>query len=503
VDFLARAGQRYWQVLPIHPVGPGYSPYAGTSAFAGNPMLIGLEQLVEQGLLLPGDVEKVPDTHHVDYERVSAMREAALRKAFARRGRETHADAEEFQAFRASQRFWLEDYALFCAASQHHGGRNWLAWDAALARREPAALARARRTWAEEIQFVEFTQWLFDRQWRELRTYANERDILLIGDVPIFVAHESADVWGHQEVFLLDDTGRPTHVSGVPPDYFSETGQRWGTPLYRWNALAERDYGWWVQRMRGLFARFDLVRLDHFIGFARYWKIPAEAETAVDGKWMKGPRDALFAAIARAMGRGDEDQPLPLIAEDLGCVNRQVTELRDRLRLPGMRVMQFGFAGDGKPDPLHVPHAYPRRCVAYTGTHDSNTLVGWLEEGGDGRGKVDPKKVRALRSALLDYLYGPHTQPATTPIHLAMIRALFASRAGTAIVPIQDWLGLGADARMNVPGRAEGNWTFRLPAKALTPELAETMRDYALTYGRYSSSQTESEPGGQGKSAAP
>jgi 4-alpha-glucanotransferase len=504
LHFLKNAKQRYWQVLPIHPVGPGFSPYAGSSAFAGNPLLISLEELVSQGLLRSSELKPVPEGEPVDYPRVTRLREHALRKAFARFREKPRAYAAALDELRTRERFWLEDYALFCAARAHHGDKSWTSWPRELLHREPHALSSARKAWADEITFVEFTQLMFERQWQALRAHAHELGIELIGDVPIFVAHESADVWAHQWAFRLDGHGKPTHVSGVPPDYFSATGQRWGTPLYRWKALAADGYSFWVERMRGLFRRFDLVRLDHFVGFARYWEIPAGAETAVEGRWVKGPRDALFQAIRRALGPSlSTTEPLPLIAEDLGSVTRSVTELRQRLGLPSMRVLQFGFAADGKPDGTHVLHNFPRRSVAYTGTHDTNTLIGWLEEGGDGRGKVDPIRVRELRRVVLDYLYGPEAKAPPVPIHLGMIRALFASPARTAIVPIQDWLGLGAEARMNVPGRADGNWTFRLPRDALSDELCALMGSYSETYGRHSSSQTESEPGGQVKSASP
>jgi 4-alpha-glucanotransferase len=489
LEFLAAAGQRWWQMLPIHPVGHGSSPYSGSSAFAGNPQLISLEDLVADGLLADGDVDTLPSLERVDHARTAELRGAALRKAFSR-SRGSREFAQALEELRTRCAFWLPDYALFRAASERFPGQSWTTWEPSLARHESKTCEQLRRAWSESIEYYEFEQLLFDRQWRALRRQAAERGVGLIGDAPIFVAHESADVWAHQTSFRLDAQGQPTHVSGVPPDAFSQSGQRWGTPLYRWKALARTDFPFWVERLSSLLERFELVRLDHFIGFARYWEIPAQAETAIEGRWMKGPGRQLFDVLERELthrGLLEPNARLPLIAEDLGCVNRSVRTLRERFRLPGMRVMQFGL-GEAHGDNEHLPHNYPRRCVAYTGTHDNDTSRAWFEDAGGPESTRTPEQCVEARAAAIAYLAGPAREPAeaelTQGVHLAMIRALFASAAQQVIVPLQDWLGLGGEARMNVPGRPSGNWEFRLTPDSLTPALAQTLRRYTETYRR-------------------
>ena len=345
-------------------------------------------------------------------------------------------------------------------------------------------MCRARRALCDRIAYYEFEQLMFDRQWRALRRHAAERGVGLIGDVPIFLAHESADVWAHQELFRLDGRGLPTHVSGVPPDAFSASGQRWGTPLYRWGRLARDGFAFWCQRLARELEHFDCVRLDHFIGFARYWEIPSEAPDAVTGRWIRGPGEAFFNAIRRDLGaRGLlQGGRLPLIAEDLGCVNRAVRALRDRFGLPGMRVLQFAF-GDGAGGNEHLPHNHPRRCVAYTGTHDNDTTRGWFADDGETGPRTAVQCARERASAVA-YLMGPHVESSAESIHLAMIRTLFAGAAHTAMVPMQDWLGLGSEDRMNVPGRAEGNWEYHLEPGALSGDLAGLMATFVSTYGR-------------------
>lgn len=464
VDFLANAGQRWWQMLPVNPAGAGHSPYSGVSALAGDPLLIDLRGLAADGLLDAGDVamEIAGDVAH--YRAAAELRGPALRKAFARFRAHPGRHAKAFVRFRERAAGWLPDYGTFMALAGRHGGR-WTAWPRELARHEPGAVAEAREVLADEVAFFEFEQFVFDRQWRALRAYAAERGVGLIGDAPIFVAHESADVWGNQRDFRLDERGEPTHVSGVPPDYFSETGQRWGTPLYRWKAMRRGGYRWWVERLRTLVGRFDVVRLDHFIGFARYWEIPAGEETALHGRWMKGPGDDLFDVARGELGE------LPFIAEDLGSITARVRALRDRQGFPGMRVLQFAFGGTGPGGSEHAPHRYVPGCVAYTGTHDNDTAVGWFRAAG-------PEQ-RAAAS----YLAGPPAGE-LPEVHRAMLRALYASVADTVIVPAQDLLGLGSDARMNTPGRAANNWEWRLAEGALDDELARTLRDHAETYGR-------------------
>ncbi len=476
VDFLERAGQRWWQMLPVNPVGPGFSPYSGVSAFAGNALLISLHELVEEGLLHAGEIERELSPQHADYAAASELRADALRRAFARFRAQGQHEREPFAEFRQRARAWLPDYALFMALKRARGAGAWTSWEPPLARHEVEAVAEARAALAVEVAFFEFEQFLFDRQWRALRTYAAERGVGLIGDAPIFVAHDSADVWGNQRFFRLDARGEPTVVSGVPPDYFSQTGQRWGTPLYRWKVLERHGYRFWIERLRTLLAHFDVIRLDHFIGFVRYWEIPAEEETAVRGRWLRGPGRELFECARRELGA------LPFIAEDLGLVTPEVRALRRELELPGMRVLQFGFSGDPR-DNEFLPHHYVRRCVAYTGTHDNDTSVGWFEDPGDERGPRTPAEAQRERQAALRYLAGPRGE-LTLSVHWSMVRALFASVADIAIAPMQDLLGLGSEARMNTPGVGEGNWAWRVHRAALSSELADTLRAFTETYGR-------------------
>ncbi len=484
VEFLARAGQRWWQMLPVNPVGPGFSPYSGVSAFAGNPLLISLQDLVEEGLLRTGEIGVQLSADRTHYLAASELRSAALARAFVR-FREHHARYREaLDAFRERARAWLSDYALFMALKRTRGPATWTTWAPPLARHEPAAVAEARAELADHIAFFEFEQFTFDRQWRALRAFAAERGVGLIGDAPIFVAHDSADVWGNQGIFRLDRAGEATHVSGVPPDYFSATGQRWGTPLYRWQMLKREGYRFWVERFRTLLELFDVIRLDHFIGFVRYWEIPAAEATAVNGRWRKGPGRDLFERVRAELG------VLPFIAEDLGAVTPKVRALRRELGLPGMRVLQFAFSSDPR-DNAFLPHRYVRACVAYTGTHDNDTSVGWFEEVGVERdpaeaagGPRSREQAERERQAALRYLEGPLVGEATPQIHWLMVRALFASVADTVIIPMQDLLGLGSEARMNTPGVCEGNWTWRVERSALTPELADTLREFSEIYGR-------------------
>jgi 4-alpha-glucanotransferase len=477
VEFLADAGQRWWQMLPVNPVGPGFSPYSGVSAFAGNPLLISLSGLVREGLLESSEIARELGATQADYTHAVPLRENALRLAFARFREQPGQLAPELESFRAQSAFWLRDYALFMALKRAHHGAPWTRFAQPLAERKPSALARAHEQLQRDVEYFEFEQFIFDRQFRALRSFAAERGVGLIGDAPIFVAHDSSDVWAHQRFFQLDERGEPTHVSGVPPDYFSETGQRWGTPLYRWKALARHGYRFWVERFRTLMQHFDVVRLDHFIGFARYWSIPAEAELATAGRWLRGPGKDLFERARSELGT------LPFIAEDLGAVTPKVRALRRQLGLPTMRVLQFAFTGSAR-DNEFMPHNYPRNAVAYTGTHDNDTTVGWYEDTCEQGGPRTPEQAAAQREAAHRYLSGPLVGEATLPIQWQMLRALFASPANTAIVPLQDLLGLGNEARMNTPGVAEGNWAWRMPKAALSDELAATLRAFTDVYGR-------------------
>jgi 4-alpha-glucanotransferase len=477
VDFLAAAGQGWWQMLPVNPAGSGNSPYSGVSAFSGNPLLISLDDLVEQGLLQPGDVNFQIELGRSDYRQSEALRTPALRKAFENHRRKPRGLARALEQFRRSSVYWLPDYALYMALRGAMGGKRWAEWPLELRRRTPEALERARRELADSIAYYEFEQLLFHVQWLRLREYGSSRGVRLIGDAPLFIAHESADVWSHPRFFMLDRAGEPTHVAGVPPDYFSRTGQRWGNPLYRWRALQNDGFSWWIERFRTLLEHFDVVRLDHFIGFSRFWQIPAREATAEKGRWQPAPGAALFRAVQEALGR------TPFIAEDLGEVTPAVHQLRDDVGLPGMRILQFAFGGDNRASDF-LPHRYVPHTVAYTGTHDNETFAGWFAEAispGGPRSARQAAKERRLANA---YLEGPLAPALTEEVHWAAIRTLYASVAQTVILPMQDVLGLGNEARMNSPGNAEGNWEWRLARRGASTKLGRTLREHSETYGR-------------------
>jgi 4-alpha-glucanotransferase len=476
VEFLADAGQRWWQMLPINPAGEGHSPYSGVSVFAGNPVMISLVDLADERLLSAEEVATRLPEGQVDYPRAIELRTRLLRAAFQRFRKVERQYAAELADFRERSAFWLSDYALFMALRGRQKDTHWTAWDPALAKREPKALKRAATELADDVAFYEFEQFIFDRQWTALRRHAAQHGVGLIGDVPIFVAHYSADVWSHPTYFELDPKGSPLAVAGVPPDYFSETGQRWGNPLYRWDALERDRFRWWTARFASLIARFDMIRLDHFIGFVRYWRVPAEEPTAIHGEWRPGPGAKLFDVAKEELGA------LPFIAEDLGDVTPEVRALRDQYELPGMRVLQFAFGNDVQASDF-LPYAYPPRCVAYTGTHDNDTIVGWFNDpGGDGPRSAEQANLE--RRAAIAYLAGPRAERLAGDVHWEMIRAVFASSSEMAIIPMQDVLGLGNEARMNRPGEASGNWQWRMSAGALEPDLIECLREYSRVYGR-------------------
>ncbi len=476
VDFLRTASQRWWQMLPVGPPGYGESPYSAESAFAGSPLLISLDALVDDGWLASSAI--VPATalspDRIDYAPMQAHRLTQLRSAF--RSFEASAAArgpmDPFRRFCEANAAWLDDFALFRALKRAHGGVQWTRWEPAVKLREPSALSSARRELAPAIAFEKFAQYVFDRQWSRLRAYAAERGVGLIGDMPIFVAHDSADVWQNPSAFALDGEGEPAFVAGVPPDYFSATGQRWGNPLYRWRRMKKSGYAWWIARFRMALQRFDAIRLDHFIGFQRYWRIPADEPTAVGGRWMKGPGAAFFDIVRSALG------DLPLIAEDLGEVTPAVYALRDRYRWPGIKVLQFAFGSDPSA-PSFLPHNYPRRAVVFTGTHDNDTTVGWFRDpGGEGSSRTALQTEEERRTALR--YFGTTGQE----IHWDMIRTALASVARLAIFPLQDVLGLGSSARMNRPGQGCGNWTWRFADGALGRDLAQCLGQLTQTYGR-------------------
>lgn len=463
LDFLVASGQRIWQTLPLGPTGYGDSPYSLLSAFAGNPLLISPESLLSERLLDEDDLADAPafDPAKVDFEAARAWKALVLRQSYQRS--QHYQDAalrESFQAFCDEQRNWLDDYALFMALKAHFNGKTWTDWPRPYAMRDPEALAGARNSLSDEIAFHAYAQFQFFHQWLLLRASAHARNIRIMGDLAIFVAHDSADVWAHQELFRLDDNGRPAVVAGVPPDYFSETGQRWGNPIYRWDALAADGYRWWIARVQQALQLQDLLRLDHFRGFEAYWEIPGEAETAVSGHWEPGPGEALFTAIREALG------DVPFVAEDLGVITPEVVALRKRLKLPGMRVLQFGFGSDASNG--FLPHNYSRNTVVYTGTHDNDTTRGWFAS-------LAPSE----RGHALEYLRSNERD-----IVWDMIRAAEASVANIAILPLQDPLELGSEARMNYPSKSEHNWAWRCPPNLLTPAVAARLTELATLYGR-------------------
>ncbi len=461
VDWLAHAAQGVWQVLPLTPIGPGNSPYAGASAFAGNPLLVALEPLIERGWLA-ADVAPAFDPKRVAFDRVIPYRRARLAQAaegFFARARGEERDA--FDAFCAREADWLDDYALFMALDETQSGQDggWPAWDPPIARRDAGALAAARRRLAQPIRFWSFVQWCFDAQWGALKAYANGKGIALMGDLPIFVAHHSADCWSRPDLYCLDERFAPTVVAGVPPDYFSATGQRWGNPLYRWDRMERENFAWWVARLRRQLAWADLVRIDHFRGFAGYWEIPAAEATAIHGRWVPGPGPKLFRALGKALGA------LPVVAEDLGVITADVVDLRESVGLPGMRVLQFAFGGDAT-HPF-LPHNFQANTVVYTGTHDNDTARGWWAN-------AAPHE----RAFAAQYLECDGSN-----VHRAMVRAACASVADTALFPLQDALGLDGSHRMNTPGRT-GCWEWRFEWDMVEADGADQLAALAATYGR-------------------
>lgn len=472
VEFLSNAGQRWWQMLPVGPLGAGDSPYASPSSFAGNPGLVSLDLLHADGLLKASDLSppKGLDGARAHYAAATRFRRARLRRAFERfESGAPPARRRAFERFCERHAAWLDDYALFCTLKAAHRGAAWPNWDSEFRQRRAPALRRARKRWAKEIRYQQFLQFAFDVQWAKLRDRCRERGVALLGDVPMFVAYDGADVWQHRELFHLDRTGRRTAVAGVPPDSFSQTGQLWGNPLYRWPALKRTGYAWWIERLDLTLQRFDAARLDHFIGFRRYWEVPATARDARLGRFVRVPGEDFFECVRSALG------DLPFVAEDLGLVTEEVTRLRDRFKLPGMRVLQFAFDGEGAND--YQPHRYSPNSVVYTGTHDNDTIMGWFAARSARRGS---RKVRArgLEQALR-YLGSDGSE-----FHWDMIRLALMSVANLAIFPVQDLLGLGSSARMNVPGTAHGNWAWRLTRGELGSALAERMGALSETYER-------------------
>lgn len=448
VDFLAEAGQEVWQLLPLGPTNGG-SPYQCFSAHAGNPDLISVELLQEWGWLQQGRIG--PDER----------REDLLRRSLdGFRARSHEKEMDEFRSFVADNARWLEDFALYSALKLHFEQRPWTDWPAAIRDRDRKAVEKAAREHTEELDLVRFEQFVFFRQWSTLKSYANGKGISIFGDMPIFVAHDSADVWAQRDCFFLDENGQPTVVAGVPPDYFSETGQRWGNPHYDWEWMEADRFDWWLHRMESQLKLFDLVRIDHFRGFEAYWEVPAHEETAINGRWVKAPGDALFARLRERF------DPLPVVAEDLGIITEEVEALRHKYALPGMKVLQFAFEG-GAENP-YLPHNYESNTVVYTGTHDNDTTLGWFEQLNDDH-----------RGYIQEYLGYP-----SEPMPWPLITAAYASVSALAVVPLQDVLELDSTHRMNVPGTEDGNWGWRFSWDMVPEELAPRLRRMTEIYGR-------------------
>ncbi|MEP7284309.1 MAG: 4-alpha-glucanotransferase [Chloroflexota bacterium] len=474
VDFLASCGQSLWQVLPLGPTSYGDSPYQSLSAFAGNPLLISLDKLVSAGWLTGQDVAAPPafPDYRVDYGPVIAYHDHMLTLAYEHFAATASTDQKAaFDKWCQQNSHWLKDFSLFVALKNANGGRAWVEWPAGEALRDPTTLEAARKTHATHIAEQSFRQWVFYSQWSELKAYANSKGIRIIGDIPIFVAHDSNDVWANPELFALDDKGNPTVVAGVPPDYFSVTGQRWGNPHYRWDVLAKDHYAWWIRRFRSLLALVDIVRIDHFRGFEAYWEVPAAEETAVNGRWVRGPGQKFFDAVREQLGE------LPIIAEDLGEITRGVEALRDNNHLPGMKVLHFAFE-DNCADNVHLPHNLIPNSVVYTGTHDNNTTYGWWAAASAG-----------IRDCMERYIGHKVTRP-----HWDLIRLAMMSVAHAAIFPLQDIWGFGADTRMNMPGAPSGNWGWRFTAEWLDNPAKERLARWTGLYARWPVPPKEERP---------
>lgn len=466
IDFLEKAGQHIWQVLPLTQTGFGDSPYQSFSAFAGQPLIISPEHLVSLGLFAKEDLADCPcgGEDSVDYGAVIPWKTKILRKAYDNyRKTPVKMLLEEYDSFYEANKFWADDYALFMACKEVNGGKCWLDWDEKYRILTPARRSRLEEELFDEIYYYKFIQFIFYSEWYAVKQYANERNIRIIGDIPIFVSMDSADVWANRHLFQLDSKGYPLAVAGVPPDYFSATGQLWGNPLYDWDAHRAEGFAWWISRIRNQLDILDYLRIDHFRGFEAYWAVPYGEETAVNGKWKHGPKEALFLAIEKALGEN-----LPIIAEDLGVITPEVEKLRDRFCFPGMKVLQFAFEAAGESS--FLPHQFTTtNCVCYTGTHDNDTTKGWYETAPE-----------SARDKVRRYM---NTDGSS--IHMDFIRTCLGTIAAYAVFPLQDVLGVGKEGRMNTPGVAMANWTWRYPKDALTDELAGQLKTLCHLYGRY------------------
>jgi 4-alpha-glucanotransferase len=463
IDWLSSAGQSLWQMLPLGPAGMANSPYMSLSAFAGSPLFVDLNELVLHGWLDKNDLAAIPigTAHRVDYSKVAEIRMTLLAKAaeqfFHKKRSEDH---RQFETYCNAETSWLDDYSLFQALNDKYDGKGWVSWDQNLVHRNPRALKKIAEELKEHVNFHRFTQWCFARQWEKMKEYANDRNIKLIGDIPIFVAHHSADVWSNQEAFTLDSNGMPSVVAGVPPDYFSEDGQRWGNPLYRWDVMEQQKYHWWIERFKKTFKLFDILRIDHYRGFEAYWEIPAKEVTARIGRWVKGPGKNLFDAIQQELGS------LQIIAEDLGVITPEVNALRNRYYFPGMKVLQFAFSTG--PEDIFLPHCYEKNYVVYTGTHDNDTTLGWYDNA-----------TESERDFVKQYCNSDGKA-----INWDLIRLSMQSVADMAVIPLQDIIGLKSDGRMNFPGTVDGNWEWRFTWDEIKPWMTERLFELTTLYGR-------------------
>lgn len=464
VEWLAKAGQSIWQVLPLNPVGLGNSPYSAISAFAGNPAHISLERLVDDGWLNRSDLAHTPkSTGKVDFRAVHEWKLPLLRKAAATflAGR-SNTDKALFKQFCRAQRSWLEDFVLFQSFREQNQGASWNQWPQGLAHRHTDEIAKAHQEHAQELDIQRSLQFAFFMQWDALHEHAKTHGIRILGDIAIFLNYDSADVWSNPTLYKLDAELQPTVIAGVPPDSFSKTGQRWGNPVYRWDVMRERGYDWWIERMRWNFMLFDWLRLDHFRGFDQYWEIPAQDDTAINGTWVDGPRDDLFQALRSALGER------PMIAEDLGTINDSVRALLDRLQLPGMKVLQFAFGESGGSNP-YLPHNHSQRSVVYTGTHDNDTTAGWWKT-------LDPPAQERVKKYL--------AVKTGSDVPTAMIRAAMTSVGNIVIIPMQDVLELGSEARMNTPSHTDGNWGWRMLNTSVETDITQNLSELAAFTGR-------------------
>lgn len=463
IDFLYQTGCQFWQVLPLGPTGYGDSPYQCFSAFAGNPYLISATSLLDQGLLTKYDLADRPQfpVERVDYGPVIQWKMELLRRSYTIfKSKEFKELKQAFQSFKQEEAHWLDPFSIFMAIKNHHGNVAWNEWSDVLRMRQPNALESFNKIYQDEIEFQSYIQFVFYRQWQALHHYANEKGIRIIGDIPIFVAYDSADVWMHKELFHLDSEGLPKFIAGVPPDYFSETGQLWGNPLYNWDVHKEKGYEWWQSRFQAVLKQIDIVRLDHFRGFEAYWEVPFGNQTAVEGQWVQGPGSHFLKVIKEKLG------DLPIIAEDLGVITQPVKEMRDEFNLPGMKILQFSFASD--PDDDFLPHNYPVHCVAYTGTHDNNTCRGWYDNA--------PEREKDFCRRYL--------ARSGEDIAWSMVRILWQSVAAWVLTPMQDILSLGEWARMNYPGNPSGNWIWRMHPAAINEGLIDRLYEINFLYGR-------------------